>query len=258
MQAMWHYHKWLETPPLQVETLDVDRAKVRAILGELRQEGRATAGDAEAREILLAYGIPLPKTILARSADEAAAAAEEIGYPVVLKIASPDILHKTDIGGVKVNLASASEVRDAFDLIVYRATRHMPDANIWGCQVQQMIKGGRETIIGVNRDPQFGPLLMFGLGGVYVEAFKDVTFRVAPIDRREAREMISEIRSYALLRGVRGEKPADLEAVADTLVRISQLVTDFPEIVELDINPLLAFPAGQGVLGLDMRLALQL
>jgi acetyltransferase len=257
MQAMWHYHKWLETPELQVESLDVDREKVRAILGELRKEGRATAGDAEAREILLAYGIPLPKTVLARTADEAVAAAEAIGYPVVLKIASPDILHKTDIGGVKVNLTSASEVRDAFDLIVYRAGRHMPDANIWGCQVQQMIKGGRETIIGVNRDPQFGPLLMFGLGGVYVEAFKDVTFRVAPIDRREAREMITEIRSYALLRGVRGEKPADLEAIADTLVRISQLVTDFPEIVELDINPLLAFSTGQGVLGLDMRLALQ-
>ncbi len=257
MQSLWHYHQWLETPPLAVEKLKADREKVGQILGSLRKEGRATAGDAEAREILLAYGIPLPKTILARNEDEAVAAAESIGYPVVLKIASPDILHKTDIGGVKVNLASASEVRDAFDLIIYRATRHMPDANIWGCQVQQMIKGGRETIIGVNRDPQFGPLLMFGLGGVYVEAFKDVTFRVAPIDRREARDMISEIRSYALLRGVRGEKPADLEAVADTLVRISQLVTDFPEIVELDINPLLAFPAGQGVLGLDMRLALQ-
>ncbi len=257
MQAMWNYHKWLETPALQVETIDADREKVRGILDELRKEGRATAGDAEAREVLQAYGIPLPKTILARTAEEAVAAAEAIGYPVVLKIASPDILHKTDIGGVKVNLTSAADVRDAFDLIIYRATRHMPDANIWGCQVQQMIKGGRETIIGVNRDPQFGPLIMFGLGGVYVEAFKDVTFRVAPIDRREAREMIGEIRSYALLRGVRGEKPADMEAIADTLVRVSQLVTDFPEIVELDINPLLAFAAGQGVLGLDMRLALQ-
>jgi acetyltransferase len=246
----------MNTPELAIEPMDVDREKVRQILDGLKKAGRATAGDAEAREVLEAYGIPLPKTVLARNADEAVAAAEAMGYPVVLKIASPDILHKTDIGGVKVNLANANEVRDAFDLILYRATRHMPGADIWGCQVQQMIKGGRETIIGVNRDPQFGPLLMFGLGGVYVEALKDVTFRVAPIDRREAREMLGEIRSYALLRGVRGEKPADLEAVADTVLRISQLVSDFPEIVELDINPLLVFP--KGVLGLDMRLALKI
>jgi acetyltransferase len=133
----------------------------------------------------------------------------------------------------------------------------MPDATIWGCQVQQMIKGGREIIIGMNRDPQFGPLLMFGLGGVYVEALKDVTFRVAPIDRREAREMISEIRAYVLLRGVRGEPPSDTDAIINTLLRVSQLVTDFPEIVELDINPLLVFSRGHGALGLDMRLAIQ-
>jgi acetyltransferase len=227
------------------------------VLDQLRQDGRASAGDTEAREILAAYGVPLPKSALAKDPDEAVAAAEAMGYPVVMKIASPDILHKTDIGGVKLNLTSAADVRDAFDLIVYRATRHMPDATIWGCQVQQMVKGGREVIIGMNRDPQFGPLLMFGLGGVYVEALKDVTFRVAPIDRREAREMMTEIRAYNLLRGVRGEKPADLDAVADTLVRVSQLVTDFPEIMELDINPLLVFAAGQGVLGLDMRLALK-
>ncbi|HEX9118831.1 MAG TPA: acetate--CoA ligase family protein, partial [Anaerolineae bacterium] len=174
-----------------------------------------------------------------------------------MKIASPDILHKTDIGAVKLNLNSATEVRDAFDLIVYRSKRHMPDAVIWGCQVQQMVKGGREVIIGMNRDPQFGPLLMYGLGGIYVEALKDVTFRVAPIDRRQAKEMLPEIRSFNLLRGVRGEKPADLDGVADTLLRVSRLVTDFPEIVEMDINPLMVFPAGQGVLGIDARLALQ-
>ena len=255
--AMWGRRHWLNTPPLKVEAVSADKAKVQKVLDQLRQEGRASAGDTEARDILAAYGVPLPKSALAKDADEAVAAADAIGYPVVMKIASPDILHKTDIGGVKLNLTSAADVRDAFDLITYRATRHMPDAIIWGCQVQQMVKGGREVIIGMNRDPQFGPLLMFGLGGVYVEALKDVTFRVAPIDRREAREMLTEIRAYNLLRGVRGEKPADLDAVADTLVRVSQLVTDFPEIVELDINPLLVFAAGQGVLGLDMRLALK-
>jgi acetyltransferase len=257
MSAMWRRRQWLNMPPLALETLDADKVGVRKILDEVRRDGRSTAGDAEAREILIAYGVKLPKSVLARSADEAVQAAEEMGFPVVLKIASPDILHKTDIGGVKLNLTSPSDVRDAFDLIYYRATRHMPDATIWGCQVQQMIKGGREIIIGMNRDPQFGPLLMFGLGGVYVEALKDVTFRVAPIDRREAREMLSEIRAYALLRGVRGEPPSDTDAIVNTLLRVSQLVTDFPEIVELDINPLLVFPRGQGALGLDMRLAIQ-
>jgi acetyltransferase len=258
ISAMWRRRNWLNTPEPDLEPLAVDRAQVRYVLDRVRAEGRATAGDTEAKDILAAYGVPLPKSTLAKDADEAIAAAQSIGYPVVMKIASPDILHKTDIGGVKLNINSDSDVLDAFDLITYRATRHMPGATIWGCQVQQMVKGGKEVIIGMNRDPQFGPLLMFGLGGVYVEALKDVTFRVAPIDRREAREMLTDIRAYKLLRGVRGEQPSDLEAIADTLVRVSQLATDFPEIVELDINPLLVFPAGQGVLGLDMRLALKI
>jgi len=254
--AMWRRRHWLSTPELNLEALAVDRENVNRVLDKIRSEGRSSAGDTEAKDILAAYGVPLPKSILAANADEAVAAAETIGYPVVMKIASPDILHKTDIGGVKLNLSTASDVRDAFDLIIYRAIRHMPEATIWGCQVQQMVRGGKEVIIGVNRDPQFGPLLMFGLGGVYVEALKDVTFRVSPVDRREAHEMLGEIRAYNLLRGVRGEMPSDLEAIADTIVRVSQLVSDFPDIVELDINPLLVFPAGQGVLGLDMRLAL--
>ena len=254
--AMWRRRHWLSTPELNLEALAVDREKANQVLDKIRSEGRSSAGDTEAKDILAAYGVPLPKSILAANADEAVAAAETIGYPVVMKIASPDILHKTDIGGVKLNLSTASDVRDAFDLIIYRAIRHMPEATIWGCQVQQMVRGGKEVIIGVNRDPQFGPLLMFGLGGVYVEALKDVTFRVSPVDRREAHEMLGEIRAYNLLRGVRGEMPSDLEAIADTIVRVSQLVSDFPDIVELDINPLLVFPAGQGVLGLDMRLAL--
>ncbi len=257
MSALWQHHQWLNTPELDVERIEANRDKVAAVLQRVRAEGRATIGDAEAREILEAYGIPLPKSVVAATPEEAVTAAESIGYPVVMKIASPDILHKTDIGAVKLNINSAGEVRDAFDLLVYRSKRFMPDATIWGCQIQQMVKGGREVIIGMNRDPQFGPLLMYGLGGIYVEALKDVTFRVAPIDRRQAREMLPEIRSFNLLRGVRGEKPADLEGVADTLVRISQLVTDFPEIVELDINPLMVFTAGQGVLGIDARLALQ-
>lgn len=255
--SMWRHRQWLNTPPLAVEQMDADRQKVQELFDRVRAEGRVTIGDSEAREVLEAYGIPLPKSGLAATPDAAVALAEQIGYPVVMKIASPDILHKSDIGGIKLNITSASEVRDAFDLLVYRAQRFMPDATIWGCQIQQMVKGGREVIIGVNRDPQFGPLIMFGLGGIYVEAMKDVTFRVAPIDRRNAQEMLGEIRAYKLLRGVRGEKPSDQDAVVDTLLRVSQLVSDFPEIVELDINPLMVFEQGRGVLGIDMRLALK-
>ncbi len=255
--AMWHHRQWLNTPPLQVNPFDMDRATIREVFDRVLAEGRVTIGDAEARAVLEACGIALPKSVLARNVEEAVSAAESIGYPVVMKVASPDILHKTDIGGVKLNIASADDVRDAFDLLVYRGQRYFPDATIWGCQVQQMVKGGREVIIGMNRDPQFGPLLMFGLGGIYVEALKDVTFRVAPIDRREATEMLGEIRSYNLLRGVRGEKSADMAAIADTLLRISQLVTEFPEVVELDINPLMVFEVGRGALAIDMRLALK-
>ncbi|RLD00448.1 MAG: CoA-binding protein, partial [Chloroflexi bacterium] len=139
---------------------------------------------------------------------------------------------------------------------VYRAGRYVPGARIWGCQVQQMVQGGREVLLGMSRDPQFGPLVAFGLGGIYVEALKDVAFRVAPFSRQEADEMIHEIRAYPLLEGVRGEPPADHEAMVDALLRISQLVTDFPEIVELDINPLMVFEEGRGAMAIDMRLVL--
>jgi acetyl coenzyme A synthetase (ADP forming)-like protein len=256
LRAMSRYRQWREDPPPAITRFDVDIEKTRAVLDRVREEGRVTIGDAESREIMKAYGISMPQSELAANSEEAVAAAESIGYPVVMKIASPDILHKTDIGGVKLNLSSPTDVRDAFDLLVYRATRYMPDAEIWGCLVQEQVRGGKEIILGMSRDPQFGPLLLFGLGGIYVEALKDVTFRVAPIDAREAREMIAEIRAFSLLRGVRGEAPSDLDAIIDTLLRVSQLVTDFPEIAELDINPLIVFEQGRGALGLDMRLVL--
>jgi len=257
MAAMWQQRLWLETPPLVEEPVTMDKERIQKVFDHVREDGRVTVGDAEARVILQALEIPVPASELARTADEAVEAANRIGYPVVMKIASPDILHKTDIGGIKLNVMSPAEVRDAFDLLIYRAQRFMPDATIWGVQVQQMVSGGREVIIGMNRDPQFGPLLMFGLGGIYVEALKDVTFRVAPIDRREASDMLDEIKSFNLLRGVRGERPADLDAIADTILKISQLSMEFPEIVELDINPVMVFDAGKGVIGIDMRLALR-
>jgi acetyltransferase len=239
-------------PPPCVECIP----HVKELFDRVRAEGRVSIGDLEAWTVLEAYGFRVPKSRLARTPEEAIAIAEEIGYPVVLKIASPDILHKTDVGGVRVGLATADQVRDAFDLMVYRAGRYVPGATIWGCQVQEMAPKGREVLLGMSRDPQFGPLVAFGLGGIYVEALKDVSFRVAPFSHEEADAMIREIRSYPLLEGVRGEAPADQEAMVDALMRISRLVTDFPEIVELDVNPLMVFDEGRGAMAIDMRLVL--
>ncbi len=257
LKAMSRYREVCGRPSLNVERFDVDSEAVRALLDAARAEDRLEIGDAEARAILSAYGFRIPRSEVAADADHAVRLADEFGYPVVLKIASPDILHKTDVGGVKVGLQNAADVRDAFDLIVYRAQRYVPGAKIWGCLVQEMVPKGMEVLVGMNRDPQFGPLVTFGLGGIYVEVLKDVTFRVAPFGRSEAEEMLGEIRARALLDGVRGEPPKDKEAVVDTLLRINQLVTDFPEILELDINPLMVYEHGRGAIPLDMRLILR-
>jgi len=178
---------------------------------------------------------------------------QEIGYPVVMKIASPDILHKSDVGGIIVGVSNEAEVREAFDTLIARAKQHVPNATVWGAQVQEMVTNAREVIIGMNRDPQFGPLVMFGLGGIYVEALADVSFRLAPLTLADADEMIDEVRSARLLRGLRGAAPADRAALADAIVRVGQLAADHPEIAELDINPLLVLPAGEGVLAVDAR-----
>jgi acyl-CoA synthetase (NDP forming) len=199
----------------------------------------------------------LPQSRLARSPDEAAAIATEIGFPVVMKISSPDILHKSDIGGVKVGVPDAATVRDIYELIEYRARKYSREATIWGVLVQEQVRKGREVLVGVNRDPQFGPLVVFGLGGIYVEVLKDVAFRLAPITREEAREQIRAIRTFPLLKGVRGEPPADLAAAEEIVLRVSQLVTDFPEIVEMDINPLVIHNQGEGAIVLDARIILQ-
>jgi acyl-CoA synthetase (NDP forming) len=256
MAAMMRQRVWRERMPISVETFDVDRERVRRAIKRARAEGRVAIGDTEAREIIEAYGIPTPRTFLARTPDEAVRLAAEIGYPVAVKIASPDILHKTDVGGVSLNVMTPVDVRRSFELMTYRANRYVPGAEIWGCLVQEMVFGGKEVIAGMGRDPHFGPVMMFGLGGIYVEALRDVAFRVAPLDRRDAREMVSEIRAHNLFRGVRGERPSDLEAVTDALLRLSQLVTDFSEIAEFDINPLTVFEEGMGLIGIDTRLVL--
>jgi acetyltransferase len=256
--AMRDYRVARERRLPEIVHFEVDQAAVRKVIADARAAGHVTVGELEARAVAQAYGLRLPQSELAPTADEAVKIAESIGYPVVLKIASPDILHKTDVGGVKVGLRGASDVRDAFDLIVYRANRYVPDAHVLGCLVQQMVStDGIEVLVGMSRDPQFGPLVTFGLGGILVEALKDVTFRVAPFGREDAEEMLDEIRAYSLLRGVRGRPPADRDAMIDTLLRIGQLVTDFPEIVEMDINPLMVYEQGRGAIALDMRLVLK-
>jgi acetyltransferase len=205
---------------------------------------------------MAAYGMRLPDSQLARSPEEAVEIANRIGYPVVMKISSPDILHKSDIGGVRVNVATANDVRDAFELIDYRARRYQPNADIRGILVQQQAPPGRECLVGVSRDPQFGPLVAFGMGGIYVEVLKDVAFRIAPISREEAEEQVHAIRSFPILRGVRGQAQADISSIVETVLRVSQLVTDFPEIVEMDINPLMVYDQGQGSIVLDARIIL--
>ncbi len=243
-------------PPNELP-FQIDNRPVKQLIEQVRKENRIAIIESESQLIAQTYGIKIPSSQLAKTAQEAVEFAQQFGFPVVLKIASPDILHKTDMGGVKINLNSPSEVVDAFELITYRAQRYLPDARIWGCLVQKMAApGGSEVLIGMNRDPQFGPLLTFGLGGVFVEALKDVSFRIAPINRIDAMEMINEIRAHSILEGLRGKPPLDKEAIIDTLLRVNQLVLDFPEITELDINPLMVYPSGQGALALDLRIIL--
>ena len=256
-QAMSSYRQVQARPIPEYTQFEVDRETVHRIIQGVLDEGRRSIGDAEGRDIMTAYGLKIPQSAIAKTPKEAVEIAAQFGYPVVLKIASPDILHKTDVGGVKVGLRSASEVQDAFELMQYRAQRYLPEARIWGCLVQEMVpSGGMEVLVGMNRDPQFGPLITFGLGGIYVETLKDVTFRVVPFSRLEAEEMQGEIRARALLDGVRGQPPMDKEAITDTLLRIAQLVQDFPMIAELDINPLMVYPNDQGAVAIDMRLIL--
>ncbi len=255
-KAMADYAAWRDLPVETPKSFTVDKAAVAAAFAKTRAEGRDELIEVECAAILEAYGFVLPQNKLCASADEAAAFANSIGYPVVMKIASPDISHKSDVGGVKVGLASADAVRDAYDAMMCKIPTLKPDAKILGVNIQQMITTGKQTILGVNRDPQFGPMIMFGLGGIYVEVLKDVTFRIAPLTERDARQMVSEIRSYKLLTGVRGEAAVDIDAIVDSILRLSQLVTDFPEIAEMDINPLCALPNGQGAIALDSRISL--
>jgi acetyl coenzyme A synthetase (ADP forming)-like protein len=256
LKALCDYAAWRRRPPRIVTRFPVNRRRVDRILQMQIRSGQAQVGEVEAKEILRAYDFNILAGQLARDADEAVEVAERIGYPVVLKISSPDIIHKSDFGGVRVNLANAEQVRDAFDLMMLRIQRRAPEAHLRGGFVEKMGARGREVILGMTRDPQFGPMLMFGLGGIFVEVMKDVTFHLAPITADEAMQMLKGTRSYALLQGARGQAPVDLDAIAGALQRISQLATDYPEITELDINPFIVGPVGTEAYVADARMTL--
>ena len=198
----------------------------------------------DAKKILARYGMPVTREILAKSAKDASAAAQKIRYPVAMKIQSHDILHKTDAGGVLLDLKNAEDVAKGYEKIISNARKYDKSAKIQGVLVQEMVVGSHECIIGAKKDPQFGPVLMFGLGGIFVEVFKDVSFRIIPINRKDAKEMISEIKGYAILKGARGRKPVNFRALEDALLKVSAMVWKDKKLEELDINPLFVSPAG--------------
>jgi len=224
------------------------------ILSQARKEGRKALLETEAKTICAEYGIPVTRFKLAKSEAEAAKFAEQIGYPIVLKIVSPDIIHKSDVGGVKVNLKDADEVRNAYGQILENVRKHNAAAKIVGVSVQEMAPPSTEVIVGAIKDPQFGPSLMFGLGGIFVELLKDVTFRVAPITEQDAQEMITEVKAYPLLKGYRNVPPADTDAIVKILLSTSKLVMDHQEIGELDLNPVIVYE--KGAITVDARIIL--
>jgi len=257
MAAKCRFAEWTRQPPPSYRHYPVDRDAVAALLEQEVAAGRTTLVELHALEVFRHYGFPVVPYELARTAEEAVAAATRIGFPVVLKISGPKILHKTDVGGVRLNLTDEAAVRTAFDSMIGMVRDKLgADTEIWGVLVQKMLPRGKEVILGMTRDPRMGPLLMFGLGGIYTEALKDVAFRLAPLPESVALEMIMDIRAHKLLRGFRGEPPADVAALADCLLRLSQLVTDHERIKELDINPVVVYPSGQGAMVADARVIL--
>jgi len=251
LATLCRYREWKERPPLETPVYSVNAARARTILDRAVTAGLSKLSEIDTLDVFDAYGIPVAPARLASSAQQAAAIAEELGYPVALKIVSPEVIHKTDVGGVVLGCDEAHEVREAFDQIVASVRATSPDATISGVLVQRMVKGGRETIVGVTRDASFGPMVMFGLGGVLVEAVQDVLFRIAPLSQNDARDMVRGLRGFKILTGIRGQAPAHLAALEEVLLRVSQLAVDNKEIRELDINPLLAF--ADGVTAVDGR-----
>jgi len=231
-----------------------DKATVRSIIDKVKAEGRTSLTAPEGKLVCDAYGIPVPQEGVAKSAAEAARLASQMGFPVVLKIVSPEILHKTEAGGVLVGVKSAADVEQGYATIMANARKYNAKANLVGVQVQQMVQGGQEVIIGAVTDPSFGKLVAFGLGGILVEVLKDVTFRLAPTSHDDALAMLDSIAAAQVLKGVRGAEPVNREALALVIERVSQLVSDFPEIGELDLNPV--FASAKGAIAADVRIVI--
>lgn len=251
LAALCRQREWTERPVPVPERLPVDQARARGIVEAAAGSGGGKLGEQAALELLEAYGIPVARARVATSAAEAGAIAEALGGAVAMKVVAPAIVHKSDVGGVVLGLRGAEAARAAYARILDAVADRAPGARVDGVLVQAMAPAGRETIVGGSRDPSFGPMLMFGLGGIYVEVWRDVVFRMAPVARSEAREMIDSIKAVRLLTGVRGQPPVDRRAIEDVLLRVSQLLEDFPAIRELDINPLMTYP--DGALAADAR-----
>lgn len=256
-EAMTRYQLRRKEKPEAPEPVRADRRKVKKIIRELKEEGRLQLAENDARPILEAYGFSLIPSVLTRRPKEAQAAAGECGFPVVMKISSEDILHKSDIGGVKLGIENEEDIRSTFEEIMANARRYFPQTIPDGIMVQPMIDRGLEVILGAVRDPVYGPIIMFGLGGIYVEVLKDVSYGLAPLTRRAARKMIKGIKTAIILSGWRGTPPSDMEALADNLLRLSAMMVDFPEILEAEINPLRVFTKGEGALGIDARIIIK-
>ena len=244
LAAMAEYQRWVTRPRTQIKHFKIDIRRAQEVIANAKHAGLTSLPQDDALTILNAYGLPVIKTETASSKPEAIASAKRIGYPVAMKIISPDVVHKIDIGGVKLDLNGDKETSEAYDEILKNVKAHFPNARIEGVLLQEYITGGTETIIGIHRDPKFGPLLMFGLGGIYVEAYRDVSFRLAPIRELSADNMITQIRGSKILQGFRGQPPADTKAIAECIERLSQLSIELPDVAELDVNPLVAFASG--------------
>jgi acetyltransferase len=255
LAALARHREWRERKRTIPPNLTFDRARAQAIVSNVLASGRTRLNELESLQLLDAYGIPTAPARLVGSAADAAAAAEEIGFPVVVKIVSPDIEHKSDVGGVITNVRTAADAALAYRDIETAVGNAQPSARMEGVLVQAMVRGGIETIAGVTRDRVFGPMVMFGLGGVFVEALRDVSFRLAPLSCEDAFDMIRGIRGARILDGFRGMPPVDHDALAQTLLRLAQLAIGHPEITELDINPLLPFP--DRVIAADARVRLE-
>ncbi|MFH1568900.1 MAG: acetate--CoA ligase family protein [Gemmatimonadota bacterium] len=256
LSAMVRYRSWVSRPRTRERIFEVDRGRAHKVLDQALRAGRDRLIEPEAHEVLAAYGLPVLPSGLARQRSEVAEICARLSFPVVLKIASPDILHKTEVGGVVVDVPDLAAAQATYDRLMADVARQRPQADLWGVFIQEMAPRGRELILGAVRDPKFGPLVMFGLGGIYTEALGDVVFRLAPFPSLSARHMLEEIRGRRILEGFRGEPPVDHEALQECLERLAQLVVEFPVIKELDMNPVIAYP--KGAAAVDARIVMDL